>query len=82
MAAKDSIQSIIGFVTIVIDKSFNIGDWIKVGGNEGTVEYLDYEVHALEPYNSVITIPNSMFLNAEIDNMGLREYSDSQLKLV
>ncbi len=82
MAAKDSIQSIIGFVTIVIDKSFNIGDWIKVGGNEGTVEYLGLRSTRIRTfYNSVITIPNSMFLNAEIDNMGLREYRRFSTKI-
>ena len=75
MAAKDTIANIFGFVTIVTDRPFNIGDWVKVQRSEGTVEKLGFRSTQIRTfYNSVISIPNSTFLNSSVDNMGLRKY--------
>lgn len=75
MAAKDTIANIFGFVTIVTDRPFNIGDWVKVQSSEGTVEKLGFRSTQIRTfYNSVISIPNSTFLNSSVDNMGLRKY--------
>ena len=75
MAAKDTIANIFGFVTIVTDRPFNIGDWVKVDSKEGTIEKLGFRsTHIRTFYNSVISIPNSVFLNSSVDNMGLRQY--------
>ena len=75
MAAKDTIANIFGFVTIVTDRPFSIGDWVKIQNNEGTVEKLGFRSTQIRTfYNSVISIPNSTFLNSSVDNMGLRKY--------
>ena len=35
MAAKDTISNIFGSLTIVTDRPFQIGDWVKIGEHEG-----------------------------------------------
>jgi small-conductance mechanosensitive channel len=75
MAAKDTIANIFGFITIVTDRPFSIGDWVRIQSNEGTVEKLGFRSTQIRTfYNSVISIPNSTFLNSSVDNMGLRKY--------
>jgi len=38
LAAQDTVSNIFGSVTVFSDRSFHIGDWIRVDGVEGTVE--------------------------------------------
>jgi MscS family membrane protein len=38
MAAKDTIANIFGSLTVVVDRPFGIGDWVKINDVEGVVE--------------------------------------------
>lgn len=75
LAAKDTCANFFGSLMIFLDRPFQIGDWIIVGSNEGTVEEIGFRSTRIRTfYNSVISIPNSVMANANIDNMGRREY--------
>lgn len=75
LAAKDTVANFFGSLMIFIDRPFQIGDWIKIGAAEGTVEEVGFRSTRIRTfYNSVITVPNAKFTEAQIDNMGLREY--------
>ncbi len=75
LAAKDTVANFFGSLMIFIDRPFQIGDWIRVDGAEGTVEEVGFRSTRIRTfYNSVITVPNAKFTEAKIDNMGLREF--------
>lgn len=75
MAAKDTIANIFGSLTVIADRSFHMGDWIKVGDQEGMVEKLGFRSTKIRTfYNSLLTIPNGKLLTATIDNLGERKY--------
>ncbi len=75
MAAKDTVENLFGSVTVLIDRPFEIGDWIVVGDVEGTVEELGFRSTRVRTfYNSVITLPNSLLVKASVDNLGARRY--------
>ncbi len=75
LAAKDMVQNLFGSVTILLDRTFTVGDWIKVGDQEGSVESLGFRSTRIRTfYNSVVTVPNSQFITATVDNMGERRY--------
>ena len=38
LAAKDTVSNIFGSLMIIFDRPFHVGDWIKAGDMEGTVE--------------------------------------------
>lgn len=60
LAAQDTAKSLIGGALIILDKPFKVGDYIKVGTFEGTVEEITFRstnIRTLE--NSVLHIPNS-----------------------
>ncbi len=75
LAARDTLANFFGSVTIFVDKPFRIGDWIKVGAVEGTVEEVGFRSTRIRTfYNSLVSVPNSNVANTHIDNLGLREY--------
>lgn len=74
-AAKDTIENLFGSLTILLDRPFNIGDWVVIDGVEGTIEKLGFRSTRIRTfYNSQVTLPNSKMISATVDNMGEREY--------
>lgn len=61
LAAQDTVKSLLSGVTILTEKPFEIGDWIKVGLNQGTVLDITFKSTRIKASdNTIITIPNSM----------------------
>ncbi len=69
MAAKDSLANIFGSIMILLDRPFAIGDWIKAGDMEGTVDEIGFRSTRIRTFaKTVITVPNSILMNMSIDN--------------
>ena len=82
LAAKDMVQNLFGSVTVLMDRTFSVGDWIIVDGAEGTVERIGFRSTRIRTfYNSLVTVPNSKFITATVDNMGERRYRRLSCKL-
>lgn len=74
-AAQDTVANLFGSLTIVLDRPFEVGDWIIIGDLEGSVEEVGFRSTRIRTfYNSVITVPNSKINNSAVDNMGARTY--------
>ncbi|MGH2644808.1 MAG: mechanosensitive ion channel family protein, partial [Chitinophagaceae bacterium] len=59
LAAKDTIENLMGSFIILLDKPFRIGDYINVNGVNGNVEKVGLRSTRLRSDNkTVITIPN------------------------
>ncbi len=81
-AAKDTLSNFFGSVNVVLDRTFQVGDWVKIGANEGLVESVGLRSSRLRTfYNSELTIPNAEIMNAVIDNLGRRRYRRTLLTL-
>ncbi len=75
LAAKDMVQNLFGSITVLLDRTFSVGDWIVVEGQEGTIEKMGFRSTRIRTfYNSIVIIPNSMFITAKVDNMGERRF--------
>lgn len=75
LAAKDTLANVFGSMTVLMDRPFQIGDWICTGDVEGSVEEVGFRSTRVRTfYDSVITVPNSNLTNREIDNYGRRRY--------
>jgi MscS family membrane protein len=73
LAAKDTVENLFGSMMIFVDRPFQIGDYIVVGGNEGTVEEVGFRSTRLRTVlGTVVTIPNGSIATARVDNWGLR----------
>ncbi len=73
LAAKESLENLLGSFTIFLDKPFHVGDIIETSGVKGTVEHIGFRstrVRTME--NSLITIPNKKMVDGVLDNLSLR----------
>lgn len=74
-AAKDTIENFFGSVAVILDRPFEIGDWIYTNDVEGTVEDLGFRSTRIRTfYNSLVTMPNATLVRAKVDNYGRRKY--------
>ncbi len=74
-AAKDTIENFFGSVAVILDRPFEVGDWVQIDSLEGTVEELGLRSTRIRTfYNSLVTVPNSVLVRATVDNFGKRRY--------
>ena len=75
LAARETLANFFGSIMIMTDRPFRIGDWIKVGEQEGTVEDIGFRSTRIRTfYNSLLSIPNAETVNVAVDNMGMRKF--------
>lgn len=71
-AAKESISNIFGSISILYDKVFDLGDYIKINDVEGFVSDISLRSTKIKTLdNSIITIPNNIVANAIVVNYSL-----------
>jgi len=81
-AAKDTIENLFGSIAVILDRPFEIGDWVVVNDTEGTVEDLGFRSTRIRTfYNSLVTVPNATLVRATVDNYGRRKYRRFTTKL-
>lgn len=75
LAAKESLENLLGSFTIFLDKPFAVGDLVKVDGIEGAVEKVGFRSTRIRTAeNSLITLPNKKMVDSALDNLSLREF--------
>lgn len=75
LAAQDTLSNLFGSLTVLIDRPFQVGDWVVVGDVEGTVEEVGFRSTRIRTfYDSLISLPNSNLIKASVDNLGDRAY--------
>ena len=71
LAAQDILKSFFGTLLLIGERSFKLGDRIKVNGQVGIVEQVGFRSTRLRtPDGSLVTIPNATITSASIDNLG------------
>ena len=74
LAAKETLENLLGSFTIFLDKPFKIGDLVKVGEVEGYVEGIGFRstrIRALD--RTLVTVPNKKMVDFELMNDTERE---------
>ncbi len=82
LAAKDVAGNLFGSVTVLLDQTFHVGDWVIIGDVEGSVEHIGFRSTRIRTfYNSQVSVPNSNLITANVDNMGKRSYRRLSCKM-
>ena len=69
LAAQDTASNILGAIMIVLDKPFEVGDWVAIGTTEGGIEEITFRSTRIKKEkNCIVSIPNSKVVNSEITN--------------
>ncbi len=73
LAAQDTLKNFFGSVMLIADRTFRVGDLVKIGENEGAVETVGLRSSRLRGLDdSLMTIPNSDLTTAHVTNFGAR----------
>lgn len=74
LAAKESLENLIGSFTIFLDKPFVVGDLVKVDGVEGTVVKVGFRSTRIRTAEKTMaTIPNRGMIDGVLENLSLRD---------
>jgi MscS family membrane protein len=69
LAAQDTVSNLFGSFTIFSERPFQLGDWIRVGDFEGTVEEIGFRSTRVRRFDqALITVPNSQFIKGGVIN--------------
>nr|WP_307990028.1 mechanosensitive ion channel family protein [uncultured Niameybacter sp.] len=72
--AKDSLTNIMSGVVLMIDRPFNIGDWIQCGSIEGIVEDVSFRSTRIRTFDQgLVVVPNATIANDNILNWSTME---------
>jgi len=73
LAAKDTAANIFGGIAILTDNIFKIGEWVKIGNVEGTVEDIGMRTTKIRAFDKrLIIVPNSIIANSSVENFSRR----------
>lgn len=73
MAAKDSLANVFGGISILMDKPFDIGDWVVFSDVEGIVENINFRSTKIRTFEkALITVPNAKVSEEAIANYSRR----------
>ena len=69
LAAKDTLANFFGGLVIFTDHPFRVGDWVRVGDVEGTVEQIGFRSTRIRTFpKTLVTIPNAKVVDDVVDN--------------
>lgn len=78
-AAQDTIKNFFGFIMLMIDKPFELGDTIDTPGLTGVVEAIGLRsTRVRTPDGQLVTIPNGELANRALTNVTERPYIRTQ----
>jgi len=74
LAAQETLANLFGGLAIMLDKPFNVGDYIQFDGLEGTVEDIGFRSTRIRtPDLTIVTVPNSTIAKANVTNCSRRD---------
>lgn len=69
LAAKDAVSNLLGSITIMSDKTYDIGDWIQSEKIEGIVEEIGFRSTKIRTFSNALTsVPNYIMSNEPVTN--------------
>jgi MscS family membrane protein len=74
LAAQKTLENVIGAITLYTARPIRPGDWCRFGETKGMVEEIGLRSVTLRTKDrTLVTVPNSMFSSADIENFSVRD---------
>ncbi|MEN2750496.1 mechanosensitive ion channel family protein [Psychrobacter sp. FBL11] len=81
-AAQSTLANFIAGITILLEQSFQVGDWIHINENEGRVVLIALRTtHILTRDNITVIIPNSNVASSEVINLTSKNFIRFDLRM-
>jgi len=74
LAAQKTLENVIAGVSLISDKAFRVGDFLKVGETAGTVTAIGLRSTRIRTNDrTVVNVPNGQIATASLENISLRD---------
>lgn len=74
LAAQKTLENVIAGVSLIFDRAMNVGDMIKVGDTQGTVDDIGFRSTRLRTLDrTVVSVPNGQIANLSLENFTVRD---------
>ena len=78
---QDTLSNILGGISLQLDNSINVGDWIEIGNDAGCISEVHWRFTAIETRDwEMILIPNSVLMKSKFTILGRRKNQPLQLR--
>jgi MscS family membrane protein len=75
LAAKETLENLLGSFMIFLDKPFVVGEQVKIGDLEGVVESIGFRSTRIRTFERAeVSVPNKKMIDAELENLTKREH--------
>ncbi|MFW6133114.1 MAG: mechanosensitive ion channel family protein [Planctomycetota bacterium] len=75
LAAREALSNFFGSVTILLDRPFKMGDWVRLADYEGIVEEVGFRSTRVRTFfGHLVVLPNATVANVAVDNVSARPY--------
>lgn len=82
LAATDTLKNLLGFITIVTDKPFIVGERVEVKGYDGVVEQIGMRTTRIRRLDGhQVSIPNSVTVSDAVRNIARRPYLKKEISV-
>ncbi len=74
LAAQKTVEHLFGSVSLAADSAFRVGDWVRAGTTEGTIERIGLRSTSFRTNErTVVRIPNGRLADERIETFGERD---------
>ncbi len=74
LAAQKTLENVIAGASLIFDQAVRVGDFLKVGDVQGTVEHIGLRSTRIRTLDrTVVSIPNSQIANASLETLSVRD---------
>ena len=74
LAAQKTLENLIAGASLIFDQAVRVGDFLKVGDVEGTVDHIGLRSTRIRTLDrTVVSIPNSQIANASLETLSARD---------
>ena len=74
LAAQKTLENVIAGASLIFDDAVRVGDFLKVGEVEGTVDHIGLRSTRIRTMNrSIVSVPNSQIANMSLETLSARD---------
>jgi len=74
LAAQKTLENVIGGVSLIFDRAMSVGDMVKVGDTQGTVDDIGFRSTRLRTLDrTIVSVPNGQIANLSLENFSVRD---------
>ncbi|MBL0172923.1 MAG: mechanosensitive ion channel family protein [Gemmatimonadaceae bacterium] len=74
LAAQKTVEHLFGSISLAADRAFRVGDWVRAGATEGTIERIGLRSTVFRTNDrTVVRVPNGRLADERIETFGERD---------